>query len=269
MGHRHLIFPLSRQDQVNRFRRLSVTILITLLSGCGTSSSPSQKTTGIETPLPDSSNINPSAVTAHRCSQSQQHSGRATFYQADGSGHCSFPTLADPVLVGALNPVDYAGGNLCGSCVEIQGPNGRVMVKIVDSCPECDEGDIDLSEAAFKKIADLNQGIVDISWQPIACETHGPVRYFFKSGSNPWWAAIQVRNHRNALTSLAVQNSKGQFKPLQRTDYNFFLAESGLGQGPFTLKITDIHGQSLIDHNLTLSPAQEQPGQNQLPSCRP
>lgn len=44
------------------------------------------------------------------------------------------------------------------------GPKGSVRVKIVDTCPPCVKGDVDLSPAAFGKIADFAAGRVKISW---------------------------------------------------------------------------------------------------------
>lgn len=52
----------------------------------------------------------------------------------------------------------------CGKYVNVHGPKGSVRVKIVDTCPPCASGDLDLSPAAFGKIADFAKGRVKISW---------------------------------------------------------------------------------------------------------
>src|SRR5436190_320246 len=71
-------------------------------------------------------------------------SGFATFYAyTPGSGACGFgDDFASPVA--AANPVDYAGSKLCGSWVHVTGPLGSVDVRIVDLCPSCAAGDLDL-----------------------------------------------------------------------------------------------------------------------------
>jgi rare lipoprotein A (peptidoglycan hydrolase) len=56
---------------------------------------------------------------------------------------------------------------LCGQQVQITNPANKksVTVTIVDACPTCKNGNsIDLSEAAFKKIATLSEGMVPINW---------------------------------------------------------------------------------------------------------
>lgn len=49
---------------------------------------------------------------------------------------------------------------LCGKYINVHGPNGSVRVKIVDTCPPCAFGDVDLSPAAFGKIGDFVKGRV-------------------------------------------------------------------------------------------------------------
>jgi expansin (peptidoglycan-binding protein) len=53
---------------------------------------------------------------------------------------------------------------LCGKYINATGPKGSVRVKIVDTCPPCVKGDLDLSPAAFNEIADFAAGRVPISW---------------------------------------------------------------------------------------------------------
>ena len=38
------------------------------------------------------------------------------------------------------------------------------QLEIVDTCPGCADGDVDMSETAFKKLAPLNDGRIPISW---------------------------------------------------------------------------------------------------------
>jgi hypothetical protein len=53
----------------------------------------------------------------------------------------------------------------CGKYAKVTGPNGTVRVKIVDTCPPCAYGSLDLSPTAFEQIADLAAGRVPITWQ--------------------------------------------------------------------------------------------------------
>ena len=46
-------------------------------------------------------------------------------------------------------------------------------VRIVDQCPECPQGNIDLSPQAFAQIAALPLGIVPIKWKVIPYPAQG------------------------------------------------------------------------------------------------
>lgn len=191
--------------------------------------------------------------------------GKATYYAADGSGNCSFPASPGDLMVAALNTTDYQGSQTCGACVSVQGPKGSVTVRIVDRCPGCAQGHIDLSQQAFAKIADVALGVVQVKWKIVACSVTGPIRYHFKSGSSQWWTAIQVRNHRWPIKSLEAKLSSGAFSSLPRQTYNYFVAASGLGPGPYTLRVTDVLGHALTDTSIALKPDQEVAGAAQLP----
>lgn len=190
--------------------------------------------------------------------------GKATYYAADGSGNCSFPPSPQDLMVAALNTPDYNGAQSCGACVLVHGPKGDVTVRIVDRCPGCTQGHIDLSKEAFAKIADPVQGVVPVTWSIVPCAVQGPIRYHFKAGSNQWWSAIQVRNHRYPIKSLEGQVS-GTFQPMTRELYNYFVYSAGLGPGPYTLRVTDVLGHVLTDTGIPFKVDQEVPGAAQLP----
>lgn len=199
-----------------------------------------------------------------------EHQGEATYYDfADGSGNCSFPATPDDLDVGAMNDTDYAGSAVCGSCASIDGPNGSVTVRIVDRCPECPAGDIDLSPEAFAKIAALEQGRVPITWRYVPCDVGGPIVYHFKEGSNPWWTAVQIRNHRYAIATLEYQGADGAMRTVARESYNFFVEASGMGPGPYTFRVTDDKGQVVEDSGIPFVEAGDSPGHAQFPQCAP
>ena len=198
----------------------------------------------------------------------EQHTGEATYYDfADGSGNCGFPATPNDLMVAAMNHTDYAGSAACGSCVEITGPNGSVKVRIVDRCPECPQGDIDLSPEAFEQIAELSAGRVPITWQYVACDVMGPVVFHFKDGSNPYWTAIQMRNHTYAVASLEAADAGGNFTAIQRLDYNYFVADGGLGEGPYRLRVTDVAGHVIEEPAVAEATDADVAGTQQFPVC--
>ena len=183
----------------------------------------------------------------------QTYVGEGTYYAGDGSGNCSYPA-GGGVLYAAMNEEDYEGSLNCGAYIEATGPKGTVTVKVVDRCPECAPGDVDFSPEAFDLIANRVDGRVPISWHLVSAPgSVGSLSFVVKDGSNPWWIAFQVRDHANIVTTLEAQVA-GAWVPLERQQYNYFLAPSGLGTGPFALRVTDIHGQQLVRAGITLSP---------------
>jgi expansin (peptidoglycan-binding protein) len=166
-----------------------------------------------------------------------------------------------------MNHTDYAGSAACGACVRIDGPDGSVDVRIVDRCPECPEGDIDLSPEAFSRIAELSAGRVPISWQYVECPIDSPVVFHFKDGSNQWWTAVQVRNHRHAIAELAYQNDDGDWVDVGRLDYNYFVEDAGMGPGPYTFRIRSVLGEELVESDVAGGDDVDVAGSSQFPTC--
>lgn len=197
--------------------------------------------------------------------------GDATFYEPAGSapasGSCSFePTPGDP-MVAALNAPDYAHAAWCGACLAVSGPLGEVVVRVVDVCPGCKHGDLDLSREAFARLAPLSAGRVRVAWREVECPVSGPIAYQLKTGSSAHWIAFQVRNHRYAIAKLEARSARGAYEAISRADYNYFVASKGLGAGPFALRVTDVHGQVLDDAAITLGAGVARAGAAQFPAC--
>jgi expansin (peptidoglycan-binding protein) len=174
--------------------------------------------------------------------------GIATYYDADGTGACSFDASPNDLDVAAMNIEEWSGSAVCGECVDVFGPSGEVTVRVVDQCPGCKKGHLDLSRQAFAKIAPLSAGRVAIEWQVVPCAVTGPVAYRFKEGSSKYWTAIQVRNHRLPVQKLEYERA-GAFVGIRRESYNYFVVPSGVGDTPNGLRVraTAIDGTTLED----------------------
>ncbi|MBX2991560.1 MAG: hypothetical protein KF749_10395 [Bacteroidetes bacterium] len=193
--------------------------------------------------------------------------GYATYYiEANGGGNCLFDPTPNDLLVGAMNSIDYANSDICGATVMVWGPKGSVVVRIVDQCSGCSEGSIDLSPLAFSRIADLPLGIVPIKWKLIAARVQGNISYRFKDGSNQWWTAVQIRNHRYPIARLEYL-SGGNWINVQRLSYNYFVESSGMGPGPYTFRVTDLFGHVLVDNGIAHIENGSAPGARQFPLC--
>lgn len=189
--------------------------------------------------------------------------GLITFYDADGSGHCSFEPGSD-LDVAAMNAGQYQDSAVCGACVEVEGPKGTLRVRIVDSCPDCStRGHLDLSRSAFAKVADPVAGRVNVRWRMVSCQVEGPVAYHFESGSSQWWTSLQVRNHRLPVTKLEYLKD-GAWVSIERARHNYFVVPKGLGTGPFQVRVTAWDGQTLEDTLPGVLPDQTVRGKSQF-----
>ena len=192
--------------------------------------------------------------------------GDGTYYSADGTGNCSFDASPNDLLVAAMNAPDYNNAAWCGACLEVTGPMGQVTVRVVDSCPGCAHGDLDLSPQAFQMIAPLSAGRVSIMWHEVACNVSGPIDYHFKDGSNPYWTAIQIRNHRWPIAKVEAMVG-GAYQSIARVDYNYFVDTNGLGNGPYQLRVTDTRGHVVEDTGVALGDNVTRTGTQQFAAC--
>jgi expansin len=186
-----------------------------------------------------------------------QTTGEATHYElaSGGMGNCSYPSPPAGQLYVALPPSEYGGSAACGSYLQVSGPDGSVTVEVVDQCPECQAGHIDLSEQAFAKIAPLNAGLVPVTYRTIADPPlPAPLSMLVKAGSSAYYLALLPINNGNPLATVAVSQGSGGWQELSRTTYGYWLASSGAGPGPFSVRLTDSLGHQATVHGITISP---------------
>jgi expansin (peptidoglycan-binding protein) len=225
-------------------------LLLGLLAGCGSS---------------DSSGSTPQQPGTQPTFGSTS-SGEGTYYGATGGGACSYDPTPQNLMVAAMNAPQWNNSAVCGMCVEVTGPKGagsKIVVRIVDLCPECKSGDLDLSPEAFALIADPVAGRVKISWQPVACAVSGPLQYRFKEGSSQWWMGVQVRNSRLPISKLEL--SQSGFVGLTQSSYGYYIQSSPApGPGPFTFRITAASGQQVVESGIQLGDATTVTGSQQF-----
>jgi expansin len=180
----------------------------------------------------------------------------ATHYVLNGGGgNCSYPAPPADNLYVAMPASEYDAAAPCGSYLEVAGPDGSVRVKVVDQCPECAAGHIDLSATAFARIAPLSAGLIPVSYHTIADPPlPGPLSFIVKTGSSQYWLALVVMNTGNALSSVQVETASGGWLSLARANYNAWIAQSGAGSGPFTIRLTDTLGNQATVRGIALQP---------------
>ncbi len=170
-------------------------------------------------------------------------------------GNCSYPSPPAGQLYVALSPSEYGGSAACGSYLQVSGPDGSVTVEVVDQCPECQAGHIDLSEQAFARIAPLSAGLVPVTYHTIVDPPlPAPLSMLVKTGSSAYYLALLPINNGNPLATVAVSQGSGGWQELSRTTYGYWLASSGAGPGPFSVRLTDSLGHQATVHGITISP---------------
>ncbi|ADL44746.1 expansin EXLX1 family cellulose-binding protein [Micromonospora aurantiaca (nom. illeg.)] len=198
------------------------------------------------------------------------HSGKATFYDSEGAGgNCSRPAAPADRMYVALGPSEYASGASCGGFLDVTGPRGTVRVLVMDQCPECAPGHLDLSAEAFARIADPVQGVVKVSYRAVVNpRLSGPLTFRMKEGSSQWWFAVLVGDHGNPLRSVEVRQN-GSWRAAQRQDYNYWLIASGAGPGPYEIRVTDVYGHRATATGIRMLPGQVQRSKTRMYGADP
>eukprot|EP00727_Mastigamoeba_balamuthi_P005325 m51a1_g14791 hypothetical protein (914) ;mRNA; r:505443-511802 len=172
------------------------------------------------------------------------------------SGNLHYEAMhSSPLLLTALNGPQWANSALCGTCAKVTGPAGSAVVKIVDECPGCKYGDLDLSPDAFTRIVGpLGIGRHTVSWTRVRCPVSGKLQYKTKPGANNWWVALQVRNHPVGVAKLEIKESgSSTWINMDRTDYNYFARSFASASGirlPASVRVTACNGQQVVDNNI-------------------
>ncbi|MEV0794567.1 expansin EXLX1 family cellulose-binding protein [Kribbella sp. NPDC050459] len=209
------------------------------------------------TPHPESAAS--TAPLAGRIKPGIRYRGVATAYEAgDGNGACLYGPSGD-LMIAAMNHTDYESAKACGAYVLVRAANGAsVTVRIVNECPlPCAPGQLDLSQQAFARLANLSVGRLPMTWTLLSPAASGTLSIRYKTGSSQWWCGIQVIGHRNPVAVLEVRTAEG-WRKLHRTDYNYFLAPEGNGCGT-AIRITDIYGERVTINGIALEPDIAQP----------
>jgi expansin (peptidoglycan-binding protein) len=185
--------------------------------------------------------------------------GKATHYgPASTGGNCSFPSVPANKLTVAAGPDLYAGGAGCGGYLDVTGANRTIRVKITDKCPECGPGHIDLTDEAFAALAPLVRGVIPTTYRIVTNPKPAQALSFrVKDGSSRYWLGLLVDGTGNRLRSVAIR-SGSRWTALTRTDYGYWLAPSGAGAGPFTVRVTDVAGHRATTGGIRLAPARVQ-----------
>ncbi|OQR88252.1 hypothetical protein ACHHYP_07017 [Achlya hypogyna] len=168
----------------------------------------------------------------------QTFSGSATTYGPPGGvavfgGNCglmdSLPFAA--AFHAALNTAQYGQGVHCGRCIQVQcvGPrcksHAKIIGQITDRCPECLYGGLDLTLPFFEQVTGDRTDSYPISWQFVDCPVTGGVKVCAKSGSSPWWLAVQPTNTVGGVQSMQINGKPAALTAPVINNYYFKTAQ--------------------------------------------
>lgn len=151
----------------------------------------------------------------------QWFTGKATYYNFTGHGNCAFKAPSKPVLTAAINTPQYAGSELCGACLEVQGSKGSVLVRVEDRCPGCPFGSLDLSMTAFATIDELAKGRIPIKWRVVPCRDTSDISIYVERGANAYFAMLKVQGANMPVHSLEMLVDSS-YRVLPRKMSNYF-----------------------------------------------
>ncbi|KAL1899740.1 hypothetical protein Cpir12675_001239 [Ceratocystis pirilliformis] len=183
--------------------------------------------------------------------------GKATFYGGNLSGGtCLFTEYTIPSgLSGVAYPTpDWDNAGNCGACLEVTGPNGNTLtVMVVDSCPSCEAGHLDLFSDAFLQFADASAGEIGVSYKFVTCGITSPIVLHNKSGVSAYWFSMQVVNSNEPVKSLEVSTDEGAtWEATKRQEYNFFEKNTGFGTEKVDVRVTSETGKTLIIKDVSI-----------------
>jgi hypothetical protein len=138
------------------------------------------------------------------------------FYDpGQAAGSCGLGPFPAGGRYASLPPRGYASGRACGSYLDVYGPRGAVQAEVVDVCTECAAGTVNLSRAAFARIAEPRVGLVAVSYRTaLDPPLSGPLVLRISAAGRPGTLAVQVINHGNRLSSVAAGWPGGRWQPL-------------------------------------------------------
>jgi len=195
-------------------------------------------------------------------SASTTYEGYGTVYtlSTPSSGNCNFMSWPQDAATkyAALNVDQWDETMNCGRCAEVSctdascsGQSSEV-VYIMDQCPGCEYGDLDLSPDVFESITDQSYTRLSIEWKFVDCPISSNMQYCLKTGSSEFWVAVQPANFVSGVQSMTIN---GQETTVIDSAYYFLVDGSGESVADLSsvsISMTGVNGE-VIEETLSLT----------------
>nr|UPT50364.1 expansin-like protein EXLX7 [Phytophthora infestans] len=195
----------------------------------------------------------------------------AAYFEGDGTtytlggvsaGNCnlmSWNSIA-PTNYAALNNEQWDNLGNCGRCALVscsdeacEDQTASSIVQIVDRCPECKYGDLDLSPSVFKTITGSDPSRLSIRWEFVDCPRPETLKICLKSGSNGFWIAVQPTNAVIGVKSVRINGNVASM--ISGAYYYLITSSSEVDLTAVDVALTSIKGQ-VIEGTFSLSAGQ-------------
>lgn len=170
-----------------------------------------------------------------------------SFWNSCGPYPAEVSEVQGDLLVGV--GLDFNGdGQLCDSCVRITADTGKsVVARVITTGETTHPNNVDLSSVAFDALHS-DEFPRSMQWQIVPCADNGGLIYQFQTLANVDWTSFWVRNPKVPIDKVEVQSDRHpSFVELDRGSDGTFTAGSGVGPGPFTLRLTGRDGQVISE----------------------
>ncbi|TMW59200.1 hypothetical protein Poli38472_007345 [Pythium oligandrum] len=171
------------------------------------------------------------------------------------NGNCNFMAFPEEARTkyAALNTPQFKSTANCGRCAQVscvddkcQGAKKQSeIVYIMDQCPGCAHGDLDLSPDVFESITGHQNDRVTIQWKFVDCPIQSNMQFCLKSGSNPFWTAVQPTNFVSGVKSLQVN---GKVTKMVDSAFYFLLDGNSVDQadlGSLQITVESVNGEKI------------------------
>ncbi|MFI6597039.1 expansin EXLX1 family cellulose-binding protein [Nonomuraea sp. NPDC050536] len=170
----------------------------------------------------------------------------------------ALPADLPAALYATVSSQEYGGAAACGGYLDVTGPRGTVRVQITGACADCRAGEVDLSRAAYGRIAEPGRPVTAVTYRQVKDpQLREPLGFRIKQGSTPDRLAVQVVDHGNPLRSVDVR-VHDRWRAMKRRADGSWAARNGAGDGPFTFRVTDVRGHRKQVGDLDLLPGRIQ-----------
>ncbi|KAL7687569.1 putative rlpA-like protein, double-psi beta-barrel [Plasmopara halstedii] len=167
------------------------------------------------------------------------------------SGNCNFMSAIPSASTNyvAINQAQWNNQRGCGRCLEVscidercKVHNKTAIVQVLDRCPECAHGAVDLSPTVYKEITGMDPHRLKMRWHFVNCPNPGNVKVCLKEGSGSEWIAIQPTNGVVGVESVMIN---GATTTMLDGAYYYVLVTKKANLSAVKVSITSITGEKI------------------------